>query len=247
MYFPSVLEKLDARNPAKASQSKQYSSTVDVEKTFNIFKSDHNLMYYIHESYLLKFNLITQTFMKKKLEFPYTQYSYVRTQDYKIVACGGIDCYKKNVVSHCYEIDCNSKKIQPMENMINARFDHTLACVDGVVYAFGGRGINGIPLKSCEKYSFDGIQWNWQMIAQMNFARTCPATATAKSTRCIYVFGNPFFKEQSIILEKYIIQDNKWEIIKIEMPPYSTLRNYFLGDPHCKIAINDSTNYQLKQ
>ena len=56
-----------------------------------------------------------------------------------------IDQFNKIAISSSFEFDCITRKIIPKDSMRNVRFEHVLIELDDIIYAIGGRAINGGP------------------------------------------------------------------------------------------------------
>ncbi len=108
----------------------------------------------------------------------------------KIFVCGGLEKLANSAVSSVFEVDCNTRKLTPLENMIHVRYDHSILHLDSDIYAFGGRAANGIPQKSCERYSY--TSGKWYLISFMHLNRVNSTVCHSKKKKLIFIFGPPF-------------------------------------------------------
>ena len=125
------------------------------------------------------------------------------------------------------------------------RYDHCVAYVDDYVYAIGGRGMNGISQKTCERYS---VSRNvWEPIAGMNYQRSALTCCASTKNKLIFVIGQAYFLNQNLVIEKYSIEENEWSVIRVKIPLEINLMSFFKNTINVKLAYLDSNLYSQKK
>jgi len=134
----------------------------------------------------------------------------------KIIITGGINKYLNIIVPTAFWYDPITNTARVLKDMEQPRYTHTVAYLDGEVYAIGGRYYGkdkeGV-LRHVEKYNISTNKWT--TLAELNEKRCTSSAVTQNGV--IYVFGGYHGTGRLKSIERYHADTNKWEILPFQL------------------------------
>jgi N-acetylneuraminic acid mutarotase len=103
-----------------------------------------------------------------------------------VIVSGGYD--GKMVLSFAERYNVTTNSWSPIGDMLNARYHHALANLNGTIYALGGRGKDNKVVRTVERY--DAERNSWQLASPLQCARYAHAAASwqvSLSSNCAYI------------------------------------------------------------
>ena len=141
----------------------------------------------------------------------------IATSTGSIYLIGGVDMVNSNLSSaktYLYREDING--FVRKNNLIIPREAFSLIYVNGKIFVIGGITSGKGVISDCEVYDIESDEW--KMIERLN-TRACQVAICSFKNKYIYKFGGLESKSKegakhSESIEKYIIRENKWIVIK---------------------------------
>ena len=122
--------------------------------------------------------------------------------------------YQNDEVLDLFQTFDSKFKFTKMPSMIYKRQGHGQVYADGSLFVLGGWNYYQNSLNQCEKFDF--TKQTWSPISTIPYAKHSLGCCSFQAT-FIYVFGG-YDGEFLNIIDRYSINENKWETLKIKLP-----------------------------
>lgn len=128
---------------------------------------------------------------------------------------GGLRTNEENKeLKDIHEFTFEKLKLQRVSEMQIERYGHELCFLNESIYVFGGANDNQGMLKSCERFDCNRKK---SIFLNDMLERAFGASSAVYQKKWIFLFGG-LLEDRILnnVIQKYIVDENKWELIKIE-------------------------------
>mmetsp|Transcript_23569 Transcript_23569/g.23225 ORF Transcript_23569/g.23225 Transcript_23569/m.23225 type:complete len:294 (+) Transcript_23569:800-1681(+) len=178
-----------------------------------LIMSNKKICYFGDNNKILSLDLQTEkwrvkTLMRTNNEFLYYSAAVTLPNGDALITGGGSS-------TTVYQYSAQKEELLVKKCMSQMRKEHVAVINDNFVYVMGGYdGIQNIFLNSCEVYSIAKNEWSY--FAPMNICK-CAFSACVVDKKFIYTFGGYDGQNRLDTIERYLLGEGSWELLKINL------------------------------